>query len=622
MEFSLRYPTTSVIHNQPRSVTSDWSPIYKYVWSRDTTGLLNGVLKDELSKFYQSKFIEAVTEQHSLQEIAQNFTEYFSQACQRTFGMKRVNVRRRPGPLWFDAECKQGRIPAIQASERITSDGDFDFAMEKCREYRALKQRKQRTFRESCVNKIIESYNCNKTNMWKLLSTFSPYIPDNGPSGEDLLLHYQSMAGPQYSLNFDYRYEETAVNVLHDYDATSHILLTKQTLENDILNRNFSVPELREIVRTLKNNKASGIDGIPAEFIKSCDDEILKDLCILFNYSIDSREFPNIWTEGVHNSVFKAGNKQDPNNYRGITVLPVFEKIFETAVQKRIECVNEIFCRNDKYNGGFLKGCRTSDNLFVLQSLVERQINLGQSLIVCFVDFAKAFDLVNRNILFYKIIKSGLHGRAIDTLRDLYRKTAFRVKHGGKLSEPVVQSVGVNQGGNASTTIFWEYLADLRDYLDEFTGVCLSDTTISDIMLLNLLWADDLILVSTSVSGTQKQLDGLENFGIKNQTIVNGAKTKIIVFGKQLDVNATYQGKPIEQVRQYKYLGNIVRPVVHISGDLFSDTYSHLCEKARKSIYVMQRNFKVWVLYRPLVCFTYLTLVFNLSWHTAVMCGG
>ena len=109
-------------------------------------------------------------------------------------------------------------------------------------------------------------------------------------------------------------------------------------------------------------------------------------------------------------------------------------------------------------------------------------------------------------------------------------------------------------------------------------------------MLLNLLWADDLILVSTSVSGTQKQLDGLDNFGIKNQTIVNGAKTKIIVFGKQLDVNATYQGTPIEQVRQYKYLGNIVRPVVHISGDLFSDTYSHPCEKARKSIYVMQRK--------------------------------
>ena len=51
-------------------------------------GLLNGGLKDDLSKFYQSKFIEAVIEQHSLHEIAQNFAEYFSLACQRTFGMK------------------------------------------------------------------------------------------------------------------------------------------------------------------------------------------------------------------------------------------------------------------------------------------------------------------------------------------------------------------------------------------------------------------------------------------------------------------------------------------------------------------------------------------------------
>ena len=82
------------------------------------------------------------------------------------------------------------------------------------------------------------------------------------------------------------------------------MFLTKQTLENEILNKNFSVPELREIVRTLKNNKASGTDGIPAEFIKMCDDEILKYLCILFNYSIDSREFLDIWTEGVRNSVF------------------------------------------------------------------------------------------------------------------------------------------------------------------------------------------------------------------------------------------------------------------------------------------------------------------------------
>ena len=135
--------------------------------------------------------------------------------------------------------------------------------------------------------------------------------------------------------------------------------------------------------------------------------------------------------------MYKAGDVLDPDNYRRITVLPIFEKIFETIVQKRLEFINEAFGRNDIYNGGFLKGSRTSDNLFILTSLIERQINLGQSLIVCFVDFSKAFDLINRDILFYKIIKSGLYGRVIDTLRDLYRKTSFRIKHSGKLSPSI-----------------------------------------------------------------------------------------------------------------------------------------------------------------------------------------
>ena len=265
-------------------------------------------------------------------------------------------------------------------------------------------------------------------------------------------------------------------------------------------------------------------------------------------------------------------------------MLPIFEKIFGIVVQQRLEFINEVFDRTDKYNGGFLKGSRTSDNIYILQSLIERQINLGQSLIVCFVDFSKAFDLINRDILFYKIIKSGLYGRVIDTLRDLYSKTAFRIKHNGSLSPPVLQTVGVNQGGNASPSIFREYMSDLRDYLDECTGVCLSDITISDTILLNLLWADDLIMVSTTPSGAQKQLNGLELFSRKKQTTVNNLKTKVMIFGRQLDVNLTYKGNIIEQVGHYKYLGNTIRSIQRY-GDIFVNNYEYLCDKARKATF-------------------------------------
>ena len=55
---------------------------------------------------------------------------------------------------------------------------------------------------------------------------------------------------------------------------------------------------------------------------------------------------------------------------------------------------------NDRFNGGFKKGSRTSDNNLIIQGLVQRQLNLGKHLIVIHVDFSSAFDLVNRKIAF------------------------------------------------------------------------------------------------------------------------------------------------------------------------------------------------------------------------------
>ena len=73
---------------------------------------------------------------------------------------------------------------------------------------------------------------------------------------------------------------------------------------------------------------------------------------------------------------------------------------------------------------------------------------MGKPLYVCYVDFSMAFDLVNRHILFYKLIKQGWCGKVIDTLRNFYTKTYFRVKVDGRISLPIPNHIGVNQGGN------------------------------------------------------------------------------------------------------------------------------------------------------------------------------
>ena len=200
--------------------------------------------------------------------------------------------------------------------------------------------------------------------------------------------------------------------------------------------------------------------------------------------------------------------------------------------------------RKDKYNGAYSKNSQTTDNAFILNLLIERQLILNKALIVTFVDFSQAFDIMNRAIAFYKIIKSGLHGRVINTLRNLYTKTVFRVKHEGKLSGKIEQTIGVNQGGNASPTIFKKYLNDMKDYLKEYTGVVLSQ----DEILVYLLWADDLINVATNVQDAQKQLDGVAKFASRNKAIANTIKTKFMVFGNIKDVKLFFNGKEIKEV--------------------------------------------------------------------------
>ena len=170
----------------------------------------------------------------------------------------------------------------------------------------------------------------------------------------------------------------------------------------------------------LKNDKSPGIDGISAEFIKSYKSILSPDITNILNYIGGARNFPTAWAEGLRSVVFKAGPRLDADDYRGITVLPIMEKIFEIIVYHRFSFVNEAYNTMDRYNGGFLAGSRTSDNICILQGLIQRQLCIGSNLIVCFVDFSKAFVLVNRHILFYKIIKGGWYGPIIDTTNTIF----------------------------------------------------------------------------------------------------------------------------------------------------------------------------------------------------------
>ena len=203
----------------------------------------------------------------------------------------------------------------------------------------------------------------------------------------DFCNHFNSISEIKPNAEVDYKYEKPAIKYCENSKST--IASDINPVEFDILNRNFTADEIKSSIMSLKSNRSPGIDYIPAEFLKAGVDIISNDVAELFNYVIENIDFPENWAIGLRNPIYKSGIKINTSNYRGITVLPVVEKIFEITVQKRLKFVSEACNRNDRYNGGFLKGSRTSDNVFIPNGLVQRQLTLGQPLIVCYIDFLR-----------------------------------------------------------------------------------------------------------------------------------------------------------------------------------------------------------------------------------------
>jgi len=112
-------------------------------------------------------------------------------------------------------------------------------------------------------------------------------------------------------------------------------------------------------------------------------------------------------------------------------------------------------------------------------------------------------------------------------------------------------------------------------------------------IIAHLLWADDLVLLSDTFHGLQTQLDGLNKFCQNNHMIVNEMKTKFMVFGNPKKISKLYFNSIcIDEVTNYKYLGNIISSTKYAGQDPFKNTYQFLCDKAKKAIFAMRSRIR------------------------------
>ena len=109
-------------------------------------------------------------------------------------------------------------------------------------------------------------------------------------------------------------------------------------------------------------------------------------------------------------------------------VLPCIGTLFESALNNRLSFKNDACNDNDPFQAGFRSNSRTTDNLFILCAIIDKQRCLSKPLYTCFVDFTKAFDYIDRSALYYKLLSRGIDGNFLNVIKSMFSKAECRVK--------------------------------------------------------------------------------------------------------------------------------------------------------------------------------------------------
>ncbi|CAG2196716.1 unnamed protein product [Mytilus edulis] len=182
---------------------------------------------------------------------------------------------------------------------------------------------------------------------------------------------------------------------------------SNENVYDDYLDSFISYEEVYNVLLSSKNGKSPGCDEITVELYKN--QTALLALTRIFNICFDSGKIPALWSKGIITPIPKSStaDPRDPMAYRGITLAPVSYKLYCGVLNSRLTVkLDELNFLHDEQNG-FRKGRNTIDHISTLTTVIETRKLRKLSTFVAFIDFKKAYDWINRDLLFGKLENLG-----------------------------------------------------------------------------------------------------------------------------------------------------------------------------------------------------------------------
>ena len=326
--------------------------------------------------------------------------------------------------------------------------------------------------------------------------------------------------------------------------------------QNDIdneLNSVFTFSEISDSINSLKPDKGVGCDNVCNKLLKN---NIIKECLVpLFNSIFRSTTIPDQWRKILITPIPK-GKKSVPTkplSYRGLSLQCCIFKVYSKILNNRFMCKMELEEQFSECQNGFRKKHSTNEHIFSLYNLICLNSKIRKnSTYLCFVDLSKAFDCVDRRLLYDRLKELNVNGSFMNNYIKGHVNNYYQLNVNNKKTEPIPSNVGVKQGAHESPAFFLSFIDPLLRLLEKSNaGVKLKNGQLVNV----LAYADDIVLIAKTPEELQMMLNTLNKWCMSNRISVNVEKTNTMQIRSKNYSNFLFNNETVLNVQQYKYLG-------------------------------------------------------------------
>ena len=367
--------------------------------------------------------------------------------------------------------------------------------------------------------------------------------------------------------------------------------------------------EIYNIIDDLENKSSSGYDEIPTTVMKATGINICKPLSEIINRSFVTGCFPSSLKVAKVCPLFKSGNAKDVSNYRPISVLSSFSKVFEKAMYIRVISYLNKFAILNEAQYGFRKNYSTYMALLNLHEKITAACDKKEFGIGVFVDLQKAFDTINHTILLHKLEHYGLRGIVLKWFESYLTNRKQYVLYNGTKSTHNDIVCGVPQGSVLGPLLFIIFVNDIVNSSKLLKFILFADDT-------NLFYScTDLALLQTNIN---LELGKLSIWFRANRLSLNVNKTNYVIFRRNqvnMDLAIHIDNIPLTRVNSTKFLG------VFIDSKLSWNTHvTNVASKISKGIGALCRVKSL--LPKSILLMLYHTMIYPYLNYCCIVWGG